>query len=102
MAIGDIVDYVLEDGRNPGEIRPAIITKEHSSEDHPGNPVHLTVFVVEGDFDQLPNGGTMLRTFVLPDDTDERKPGTCRRKHSAIPARQSAIRPPKPNEPPEK
>lgn len=92
--IGDIVEYTLDDGRNKGEVRPAIIVKELTGDSYPDNPVHLHVFVTEGDFDKFPPGGVICRTFVLSDE-DDKKHNTFRARKSAIPLRASRPNPPK-------
>lgn len=59
-AIGHIVHYVLDNGRYPGEHRPAIVVKVVEDEQHEQR-VHLQVFTDGvGDFDQNQPGASGL------------------------------------------
>ena len=73
--IGRIVHYVLPNGRNRGEHRPAIIVKVWS--DNPGGAVQLQVFTdsdAQGlSNDEIPNPS--WRTSVMQDESAQ-KPGS--------------------------
>lgn len=65
---GRIVHFVLDQGRNKGAHRPAIVTRVWSKD---LGTVQLQVFT-DGANDDLDN--VVWRTSVMPDLTDEPKP----------------------------
>lgn len=70
--IGDIVGYVLPDGRHPGEVRPAIILKIWDRDNGCSN---LNVFT-DGDNDYPGTDGLLWATSILYDGGLEPEPGT--------------------------
>ena len=77
---GRIVHYVLNEGRYPGQHRPAIVVRVWRGVDGapPANGCCQLQVFMDGtnDNDHFQNGmGTMWRTSVLNDET-EKQPGT--------------------------
>lgn len=68
-SVGRIVHFVLNQGRNVGEHRPAIIVRVWDAMPHPGSAVQLQVFTDQGN-DDLP--GTFWATSVTQDPTGTR------------------------------